>query len=142
LVLVDDQVPERGLHHTRHRRFVELCHGPGDQLSVGEQPELLKQPVELLGHAAQRFVQLGERDELVLDNFQVGQEGADGREQLAGETLQAERGFFPAQERGQPPVVEHVECLIPGHVLLEQAEAVRVDGSHERRAEPVKRLET
>ena len=56
-------------------------------------------------------------------------------------SLRSSAGLFPAQERGQPPLIEHVERLVPRHVLLQQAEAVRVDRPDERRAQPVKRLQ-
>ena len=54
---------------------------------------------------AQRFIEFGERDELVLDYFQIGEEGPDGGKQLAGKVLQAESGLLPAQERRQPPLI-------------------------------------
>ena len=41
------------------------------------------------------------------------------------------------QEGSQPVVVEHVEGLIAWHVLLEQAEAVGVDGADEHPSQPV-----
>jgi hypothetical protein len=42
LVLIHDQVRQRGVHAGRHLRLVQLGHGAGDQLPVGQQPELLE----------------------------------------------------------------------------------------------------
>jgi hypothetical protein len=80
-----------------------------------------------------------EWDELVLNHLQVFQERLDRGEHFAGQVLQAQRGLFPAQERGQPPFVENVEGLVAGHVLLQQPETVRMDRPHECRADLVQR---
>jgi hypothetical protein len=81
----------------RHIGLVELGHGGGDQLPVGQQPELLEQLVEILGHSFERVVELLEWDELVLNHLQVFQERLDRGEHFAGQVPQVQSRLFPAR---------------------------------------------
>jgi hypothetical protein len=59
-------MPQRGVHRLRHDRVAQFGDSAGDELPVGEQPELVKQAVELPRLAAERLVQVIQRQQLVL----------------------------------------------------------------------------
>jgi hypothetical protein len=46
------------VHPARHLRLLQLGHRTRDQLSIGQQPELLEELIELLDHSLERVVEL------------------------------------------------------------------------------------
>ena len=138
LILIDDQVAQRLVRRLEHLGSAKLPDRPSDHLAEGQQAALLECLEVALVDRAEGFVELHCVKQLVFDHLEVLQEDPDRLEELVVDQFRDAYVIGLArQERGQPVVVEHVEGLIAWHVLLEEAEAVRVDGTDEHPSQPV-----
>jgi hypothetical protein len=139
LVLVDDQVTQLAVNHGCKSRTLELANGTNDLLTVGEQAIALERVVVGAKNRAKRVGQRLRVKQLVLDDVDSLQEGLDRCEKpVPGiKLLELETSRFPGQERRELVVVEHVVGLVTRDVLLQQAEAVRVDRPDEQPGEAI-----
>ena len=71
LVLVNDQMPEISKDGVADLWPVQLGDGARDLLAVGEEPVFLQRGVVALEHAAERVLELGGDEELILHDVEV-----------------------------------------------------------------------
>ena len=141
LVLVHDQVPQPGVDLGGQLRALQLPYRPHDLLAVGKQPVAIEGLVVGAQHRPERVGHRSRVEQLVLDHVDALEERGDRGEQAVArvELPDAEPVRLPGQERGELVVVQHVVGLVPGHPLLEQPEAERVDRADEQPGQPVQR---
>jgi len=137
LVLVNDQVPERTVNGVERLWTRELANRPRDDLPVGQESVFLERSAITLIDRAQRILELVRLESLVLDHGEVTEKGSDRLEQRPVQLLQADAIRFPRQEGSEAIVVENVERLVPRHMLLQDAETVRMDRPDEHASDHV-----
>ena len=118
---------------------LDLAHRPDDLLAVGEQPVPLQGVVVGEEHVPERLRHGGRVEQLVLHDVDALQEPGDRAEQptLGIEPPQVEPAGLAGEKCSEAMVVEHVEGLVPGDEVLQQPEAIGVDGPDEEPAELV-----
>ena len=130
------------MYPRRKLRAFELADRADDLPSVGQQPVALERRVVVAQNGAERVGHRRRIEQLVLDDVDPGEERVDRREQpVAGiELADLQSAGLAREECGQLVVVEDVIGLVARDVLLQQAEAVRVDRADEEAVEPIERL--
>jgi hypothetical protein len=135
LVFIDYQVPERAVDAIEDTRNFQRSDRLRDDLAVGEETI----PVQ---HFEVAFEALAERCpfkisrvyQLVPDDVDILDELRDG---LFAEFEKTQVRELAIQEAGVPVLVEDIVIAILGNVVLQQAEAIGMDGADEQRPEAV-----
>src|SRR4051812_44546997 len=124
---------ELGVHSRGYCWALQLMDGARDLLSVGEQPIPLERREVVAQDRSKRLRHSARIEELVLDDVNALQERFDRSEEAVAsggvKLTDREPIRFSRQEGGELIVVENVVGLEARDMLLEQPEAVRVDGA-------------
>ena len=127
------------MHPVEHRRYLQGVDGGGDELPVGQEVVSFQGLNELaVAVPERRALQHLGVDLLVLHHVGVTDEIEDGSPVLAPELVELKPLVLTAEQPRQPVLVQHVVVAAPRNMVLEEAEAVRVDGADEHRTQPVK----
>lgn len=120
---------------------MKLLDGAHHLLPEGEEAVPLQRRQVIPQHGSERVGHGRGVEELVLDDVDALEEVLDRREQAVAarrvELANVEAVGLPAEEGSQLVVIEHVVGVVAGDVLLEQAEAVRVDRADEQPSKQV-----
>ena len=128
---------EPAVHVGENLGFIEFGDGEGNQLPVRKETIILESLVEPDHDISKRRVQIGNRDQFIVDDIDVAYKLGDRSEQLSSEVLNTQYIGFPGEERHEPVLIKDIVGFIPGRVFLEELIAVSMDGSDIATAETI-----